>query len=78
LKWDDSLAAKAQQYADRLVEINSGLSDVALIHENPDQGLGENIYWGDNSEKQTCVDASLSWYVCQYSCVSIGFITVIS
>lgn len=63
IEWDDSLAAKAQQYAHRLVEINRNSPNTKLIHEIPDHGLGENLYWRDNSEKGTCADASLDWYV---------------
>ncbi|XP_066932283.1 Golgi-associated plant pathogenesis-related protein 1-like [Clytia hemisphaerica] len=62
LEWDDSLAAAAQRYAEKLVEINRKSSTNQLIHEHPTHGMGENLYWQDNRKKGTCADASLAWY----------------
>lgn len=63
LEWDDSLAAKAQKYAETLVRINQASRTTKLIHEKPAHGMGENLYWQDNKKKGTCADASLAWYL---------------
>lgn len=63
LEWDDSLAAKAQVYAEELIRINQASSTNKLIHEKPSGGMGENLYWQDNKKKGTCADASLAWYL---------------
>jgi len=74
LEWDDSLAAKAQKYAEKLVEINRYLPKTKLPHEKPAHGMGENLYWRDNRKKGTCADASLSWYneIKDYSYANAG------
>lgn len=62
LEWDESLATKAQQYAEELVRINQKTDMIRLVHEQG-TNLGENLYWRDNQQKGTCSQASLAWYV---------------
>lgn len=62
LEWDDSIAAKAQQYAEHLLAIHQGRTDTKLVHDPNKNGLGENLYWSDNAKPGTCPKASLSWY----------------
>ena len=64
LQWDSSLAAKAQAYAEKLVEINSVLGPndhPELPHSKDRKNIGENLYWRNNRQLGTCVDASHSW-----------------
>jgi len=65
LQWDSSLAAKAQEYAEKLVTINKQLSITsnAQLSHSPDRyDIGENIYWRDNKNIGKCAHASHSWY----------------
>ena len=61
LVWDDSLAASAQHYAERLVRINKKSKRNRLVHETPTRGMGENLFWQDNQVSGTCADASFAW-----------------
>ena len=62
LQWDDSLAAMAQRYAEKLVEINKNSPKVELVHQRSRRRFGENLYRSDGKEKANCIDASLTWY----------------
>jgi len=65
LQWDSSLAAKAQEYAEKLVTINKQLSITsnAQLSHSPDRyDIGENLYWRDNKNIGKCAHASHSWY----------------
>lgn len=61
LVWDADIAAKAQAWANHLAEINRPLSDTEISHDSL-PGYGENIYWGSDSKKRKCAQATLSWY----------------
>jgi len=74
VEWDDSLAARAQSYADTLVAINKASATTQLIHESPADGMGENLYWADNQKVKTCAEATLAWYeeIKDYSYATAG------
>lgn len=61
LQWNTELAAKAQQYAEKLVEENEKVSKLYLNHSPDRDGVGENIYWSDNQNIAKCAHASHSW-----------------
>ena len=60
LSWDESIAAKAQSYAEKLLAEHQGRTSTILMHEKPSE-LGENLYWKDNRKVGECSEASLSW-----------------
>ena len=60
LKWDTTLAEKAQAYAEKLVEINQKSSDVELPHSGT-SGVGENLYWTEGADIAKCAQATLKW-----------------
>ena len=63
LQWNQELARRAQEYAEKLVVINRRKSKVFMKHSNREgENIGENIYWRNNRQLGTCVDASRSWY----------------
>ncbi|XP_020095716.1 pathogenesis-related protein PRB1-3-like [Ananas comosus] len=53
LRWDNNLAAYAQNYA------NHRSGDCALIHSGGP--YGENIFWGSSGRKWSAADAVASW-----------------
>ena len=61
LEWDEELARKAQAYAEKLIENNRGSTRTSLVHEEPSNGMGENLYYSDRKDIKTCVDASNNW-----------------
>ena len=63
MQWDDSLAAMAQRYAEKLVEIDKNSPKVELVHERSRRRFGENLYRSDGKEKANCIDASLTLFI---------------
>jgi len=61
LKWDTTLAEKAQAYADELVRINQQSDDVQLPHSQTPE-VGENLFWREGEEPAKCAHAVLRWY----------------
>jgi len=62
LQWSPSLAAKAQAYAEKLVQENKKSSKFYFEHSTDRKNIGENLSWRNNRQLGTCVDASHSWY----------------
>ena len=61
LKWDATLAAKAQKYADKLVAENKKSSQRIFKHSTDRVNTGENLAWKNSRQKQTCAGAAHAW-----------------
>lgn len=55
LKWSDTLARDAQEWADHLA------NDVGFLEHAEGPGQGENLYWSKGSEVASCKDAVVAW-----------------
>jgi pathogenesis-related protein 1 len=61
LAYSPSLSAYAQQWAEYLANRGSRIFHSDCVH--PDgRSLGENIFWGSDSDSYSLLDASKSWY----------------
>lgn len=54
LTWSDTLAQNAKEWADKLINGESG-------HDPNNSNEGENIYWSFSSTVRSCADAVENW-----------------